>query len=209
MAYTKNQLWEMFLKEFETKFSKSLVKSENEVENLKVLFYYFLQDEAFYLCKNLRSDISKPSFQKGMLVIGGCGVGKTAYFKTFESIFFKDPQNRYKYYGAKELVRNYELCQTPLDKDYFFKDFTRKNIFLDDIGSEKEASNFGKVDVIEEVLYLRYEKKLKVHASCNYSSSDMSAEETLKELGNKYGPRIYDRFFGLFNIIEFNGRSYR
>lgn len=209
MVYRKNQLWQMFLKEFETKFSKSLVKNENQVENLKVLFYYFLQDEAFYLCKNLRSDISKPSFQKGLLVMGGCGVGKTAYFKIFESVFSKDPQNRFKYYGAKELVRNYELCQTPLDKDYFFKDFTRKNIFLDDIGSEKEASNFGKVDIIQEVLYLRYEKKLKVYASCNYSSSDMSAEETLKELGKKYGERIYDRFFELFNIIEFNGRSYR
>jgi hypothetical protein len=96
-----------------------------------------------------------------------------------------------------------------LQEDYFFKDMSRQKMFIDDIASERFASNYGKVDIIQDVLTNRYDKKLLTYASCNYTNSDHCAKKTLEDIGFRYGPRIYDRFFEMFNVIEFKGLSLR
>lgn len=206
---SKEKLWKIFTKTFYEMFGKEFQKDEAALKNLKVLFYYFLRDEKFFECENLRTDITKPSFGKGLLIIGGYGLGKSDYFKVFEKVFQNYPSLRFRFYTAKGLVRKYERCQTPLDKDCFFKDVERKLMFIDDISSERLASNYGKIDVIEEVIVLRYDKKLITFTSCNYSNTDKCVNQTLHDLGLRYDGRIYDRFHEIFNIIEFKGLSYR
>ena len=206
---SKNQMWRKFVETFYDIYSKEFIQDERTINNLKVIFFYFLQDEKFFECDNLRGDIIKPSLGKGLLIIGGFGTGKTDYLKVFEKVFEKFNNYRFKFYSSKELVTKYELCQTPFDKKYYFKDVSRKRMFIDDIGSERIASNYGKCDVIEEVLSHRYDNKLRTFASCNYSDKTQSVKSTIEELGVKYGSRIYDRLFESFNIIEFNGKSYR
>jgi DNA replication protein DnaC len=174
-----------------------------------VLFCYFLRDEKFFKCENLRGDISIPSFKKGLLIIGGFGLGKTDYFKVFENIFKNYSHLRFKFYTSKALVHQFEICQTPMDRESFFKDSERKLMFIDDISSERLASNYGRVDTIEEIIINRYDKKLRTFASCNYTSSDNCALKTLQDLGLRYGGRLYDRFHEMFNIIEIKGTSYR
>ena len=207
--FSKKELWRKFIKEFYIMYGKELILDEYSINNLKVLFFYFLQDKSFFECENLRVDITIPSFQKGVLIIGGYGLGKTDYFKVFEKVFEKYTDHRFKFYVSKDLVMKYELCQTPFDKNYFFNDFNRKRIFIDDLKSERLASNYGKVDVIEELLSTRYNKKLTTFASCNYSNSNECVKETIEDLGIRYGARIYDRLYESFNIIEFKGKSYR
>ncbi|NRD19335.1 hypothetical protein HNV08_04680 [Winogradskyella eckloniae] len=206
---SKAELWKIFTRTFFNMYGKKLKQDEDALKNLKVIFYYFLRDEKFFKCKNLRSDITTPSLKKGLLIIGGYGLGKSNYFEVFEKVFQNFPSLRFKFYTSKELVQNYEMCQTPLDKEWFFKDVNRKYMFIDDINSERLASNYGKVDVIEEVLANRYDKKLTTFASCNYTNSDKCAQQTLEDLGLRYGGRIYDRLHEIFNIIEFVGVSYR
>ncbi|MFD2916423.1 P-loop NTPase family protein [Psychroserpens luteus] len=206
---SKQSLWNYFVDVFQKTHGKKFVNDINSLNNLKILFHYFLRDEAFFECDNLRKDISTPSFDKGLLIIGGYGLGKTDYFKVFESIFKNYPDLRFKFYTSKELVHKYEICEKPMDKQCFFKDVERKLMFIDDISSERTASNFGKVDVIDEVLIHRYDNKLRTFASCNYTSDDNCAQQTLVDLGIRYGSRMYDRFHEMFNIIEFKGKSYR
>jgi DNA replication protein DnaC len=206
---SKDELWKIFTKTFYEMFGKEFQKDEDALKNLKVLFYYFLQDEKFFECENLRADITIPSFKKGLLIIGGCGLGKSDYLSVFEKVFKNCPSLRFKFYTSKELVQKYEMCQTPLDKDYFFRDVMRKRMFIDDINSERIASNYGKIDVIEEVLANRYDKKLTTFASCNYTNSDKCVRQTLVDLGLRYGGRIYDRLYQIFNVVEFGGLSYR
>lgn len=206
---SKQELWKYFTKTFYEMNGKEFQQDEDALKNLKVLFYYFLQDKKFFDCENLRSDITIPSFKKGLLIIGGFGLGKSEYFKVFEKIFNKYSSLRLKFYTAKGLVQQYESCQNPFDKDYFFKDVKRKRMFIDDINSERLASNYGHFDAVEEVLINRYDNKLITFASCNYSSNDQCAKKTLEDLGLRYGSRIYDRFHETFNIIEFSGLSYR
>lgn len=207
--YDKGQLWKKFLKKFYEIHAKHFKQDEEAIKNIKVLFHYFLQEKEFFECENLRHDISEPSFGKGLLIIGGYGLGKTDFFKVFEAIFNDYPDLRFKFFTAKGLVRDFEKCQTPLDKEHFFKNTERKQIFIDDINSESKASNYGKRDVIEEILYNRYDYRLRTFVTCNYTTPDNCALRTLEDLGKRYGGRIYDRFFEMFNIIEFKGKSLR
>ncbi|MCG8182762.1 hypothetical protein [Tenacibaculum piscium] len=206
---TKNEMWEKFKEIFHSMFGKEFKEDQDAIYNIKVLFYYFLQDRKFFKCENLRTDITIPSFQKGLLIIGGYGLGKTDYFKVFEKVFEKYANYRFKFYTSKDLVTKYELCQTAFDKDFFLKDVNRKRMFIDDISSERLASNYGKIDVIEEILSNRYNKNRITFASCNYSNNKECAKETIENLGVRYGPRIYDRLYEIFNVIEFRGKSYR
>jgi DNA replication protein DnaC len=209
IQFLKNEMWKMFLQTFREKYGYDFIRNEETLKNIKILFFYFLQDEEFFKCENLRSDITKPSFKKGLLIIGGYGLGKTDYFSVFEEIFKYNPDLRFKCYAAKNLVLDYEHCTTAYKKDDFFKDVSRPKMFIDDIASERLASNYGKVDIVQDVLSNRYDKKSLTYASCNYSDSDQCAKKTLESIGLRYGPRIYDRFFEMFNIIEFKGSSLR
>ncbi|WP_040281503.1 P-loop NTPase family protein [Psychroserpens damuponensis] len=206
---TKRELWKVFLKTFEEMYGKELQESCDVIHNLKVLFFYFLRDKEFFECENLRADISIPSFAKGLMLIGGYGLGKTDYMRVFENIFKKYPNLRFKIYTSKSLVHHYEVCKTPMDKESFFKDVERKLMFIDDVNSERIASNYGHIDVIDEVLINRYDKNLITFASCNYTTNDNCAKQTLQDLGLRYGGRMYDRFHEMFNIIEFKGTSFR
>lgn len=205
----RTHFWRDFKYTFAKKFNKKFIQDKRAIINLKVLFHYFLQEEKFFECENLRKDISVPSFHKGILIVGGYGLGKTDYFKVFETLFQKYNNLRFKYYTSKKLVQDYENCQTPLDKSSFFLEKERRLMFIDDVNSEREASNYGKVDVIGEILYQRYDNRLKTHIACNYSNSKNCAVRTLEDLGGRYGPRIYDRIFEMFNVVEFKGKSYR
>lgn len=207
--FTKQELWKAFLKTFKEMYNKEFHEDKNVLNNLKPLFFYFLKDEKFFECENLRADISAPSFEKGFMIIGGYGLGKTDYMKVFQNIFKNYPNLRLKIYTSKELVHKYEICQTPLDKQSFIKDAERKLMFIDDISSERIASNYGHMDVIEEVLINRYDKNLITFVSCNYTTNDNCAKQTLQDLGLRYGGRMYDRFHEMFNIIEFKGSSFR
>jgi DNA replication protein DnaC len=207
--FSKKELWQKFVETFYAMYGKKIIQDASTINNLKVLFFYFLGDEQFFKCDNLRGDIAIPSFQKGLLIIGGFGLGKTDFFKVFERVFVKLSNYRFKFYSSKELVTQYELCNTPLDKKFFFRDIDRKRMFIDDLKSERLASNYGRFDVIEEVLSYRYDRKLTTFASCNYSGNNQCVKETIEELGVRYGGRIYDRLYESFNIIEFTGKSYR
>ena len=174
-----------------------------------MLFYYFLGDKKFLNCENLKSQLSNPSFSKGLLVIGGFGVGKSSYFKILELVFKKYRIYRFKGFGAKELVSKYEACSSSFDKIYMLNNVARPNLFIDDVGSEKIASNYGNCDVIEEILFNQNEKKYKTYINCNYTNKENSIEQTLIDLAERYGGRMYDRLFEMFNIIEFTGKSMR
>jgi DNA replication protein DnaC len=74
---SKSQLWNMFLKTFYKKYGYHFIENEETIMNIKILFYYFLKDEEFFKCENLRGDLTKPSFKKGVLIIGGYGLGNS------------------------------------------------------------------------------------------------------------------------------------
>ena len=72
--------------------------------------------------------------------------------------------------------------------------------------TESTASNYGKLEIFKDLFEMRYTNRAKTLISLNYAGT---LDETLDEISKKYGERVYDRLFEMFNIIELHGESLR
>ena len=208
---------------FKTNFvlvhGKEFEKNEFTTNNILPLVYYFSKDPRFFECENL-SKLSTPSFDKGLLIVGHFGNGKTATMRVFERIFQSVKGMSFKGYTANEVVGMFEKCNDDASK----KDFERKMNFgsryFDDIKTERIASNYGKVNIFKDIFETRYNNRIqtvndktiinKTFATCNYKDGyEGNLEVAVDEFLEKYGGRVYDRLFEMYNIIEFKGKSFR
>lgn len=206
----KGQLWKLFKSDFLNIYGKKFIETPESLSNLGVLFYYFLRDENFFTHGNLRTDLSLPSFDKGLLIIGDYGIGKTAYMEVFEKCFKTVKSPAFKIYSTNQVVYNYESCNTANDKKYFMEQIIRGNILFDDLTSERIANNFGKVDIMKDILEERYMHRKMTHITLNYKEGyNKDVPAALAHIGERYGSRLYDRIFEMFNIIVFEGKSFR
>ncbi|MBL4703474.1 MAG: hypothetical protein JKY54_03075 [Flavobacteriales bacterium] len=206
---TKDWLWRQFDNEFLKQNGVRYSREAVYLDNVKPLIYYFLGDfDNFRTCKNV-SLISKPSFDKGLLIIGGYGNGKTSTMKAFEAVL-KNSNVTFKGYSANELVSMYEACENPSDKKQFKKDTELGTRYIDDVLTERMASNYGKSNIIKDIIEERYNKNKRTYISINPKEGfSGSTEKAIEHLGEKYGARVYDRVFDMFNVIEFKGKSFR
>ena len=213
-SITSRKLWELFKANFQEVNGRPFIKIEGiTVKNLEPLIYYFSKDDRFFECENLNKELSVPSFDKGLLIIGNYGNGKTSTMKVFEKIFKGIPDVGFKGYSANETVLMFEKC-TGDEADTLRKEFEKtmwRGIrYFDDLKTERIASNFGKVNIFKEILEERYRLQSKTHITCNYKEGfENDLQAAVDEFGDKYGGRVWDRIFEMFNVIEFKGKSFR
>lgn len=205
----------MYFKKYDTS------KNSDSLENLKTLIFYFTRDKRFFNQKNLIEETkvnevikkSIPSFEKGFLIVGGYGTGKTSSMSVFEAVFKELKKKGYdtpvfKSYTSKKVSEMYEVLEKESEKRDFWSSMKRGRLFFDDLKSEDKASNYGIKNVMKEVLEKR--EYMIDFISCNYSDQKINdVSEALIEIGEKYGSRVFDRIFSKWNIIEFKGKSYR
>lgn len=223
-----DNLYEVFKEGFKFFNGKPFDENSNNSEGRKLartLCAYFLQKEGFYKSP-LINNKSNPNLKKGLMIIGSYGTGKTSILKTFYQIFANANNHpitvidkngtaqflgRYKlgfgYFTANEVVKKFEAILDPLEKELFWKKFSNGIKYFDDVMTENTASNYGKVEVFKDILEMRYSNSAKTLISLNYSGTTVN--ETLEALSTKYGERVYDRLFEMFNIIELKGESLR
>ncbi len=212
---TKEILWKMFDDNYTLQNSPSMEsmvrysRNPDSLENIKPLIYYFIGDfENFKKCKRL-SKLSEPSFEKGLLIIGGYGNGKTSVMKALQTSLARTNIS-FKTKSTNDLVNIYEGCENQGEKDEFWQTFNSGTWNFDDILTERVANNYGKVNLMKDVLEVRYDKKKRTYCTCNYKDgTEESLPEGLAQFGEKYGSRVYDRLFAMFNIVEFKGKSFR
>lgn len=204
------QLYQSFKEKFLEVNSRPFIKIDGiTIKNLEPLIYYFSKDERFFECENL-SKLSEPSFEKGLLVIGNYGNGKTSTMITFERIFQNIKGISFKGYTANEVVGMFEKCGDDISKKEFERKVNFGTRYFDDVKTERIASNFGKVNLFKDILESRYNNKVKTFVTCNFKDGfEGDIEAALEEFGEKYGGRVHDRLFEMFNIIEFKGKSFR
>lgn len=206
---TKEWLYREFKKHFLKNERIAFSENEYTIENIKPLIYYFIGDfENFKKCKNV-NQISKPSLKKGLLIIGDYGNGKTSMMKAFESAL-KPTNIIFKGFSANEIVKMYEQCSTPIDKKEFDQKTLRGTRYFDDILTEREASNYGKSNLFKDIFEERYNKQLRTYITCNYNEEFVgNVQKGIEQFGVKYGGRVHDRLFEMFNVIQFTGNSFR
>lgn len=213
-TFTKKELWNLFLKTFKELHGKDFIYDEEILENIKPIMYYFLRDDNFFFCKNL-SGLSEPSFDKGILLIGNFGNGKTSVMATFEKIFKGVKSKSFKGYSTNEVVNLFEKINPAsneqiITRPEFDKMMNTGKRYFDDIKTERHASNFGKMNLMKDILEVREKNNLLTHGSCNFKDGfENDIQAGLDEFEEKYGSRLYDRIFKMFNIIEFKGKSFR
>jgi DNA replication protein DnaC len=216
---TPLRLWNVFKHNFSEVTRREWAKNEFTAKNLEVLIYYFSQNEKFFQCDNL-SKLSNPSFDKGLLIVGTFGNGKTSVMKTFERIFKNTKGVSFKGYTANEVVTMYEKCSDSILKAEFNAKVNSGSRYFDDVKTERQASNYGKVNLFKDILEIRYNNRIiaignvekfnKTFITMNYKEGyEGDLQSAVNELGELYGGRVYDRLFDMFNIIEFKGPSFR
>lgn len=228
-------LYELFKKNFPLVNGKEFDENVNNGESKELAFTliaYFLKRAKFYKSPLINKQ-SVPSLEKGLAIIGEPGIGKTAILRTFYEIFkyasekpllVKDIEGTdqllgrynlfFKFNSVDEVVKQYEAANRhskESDRDHylslFYKRYEHGINGFDDLLSEDLAKNYGSVDIMKKILSERYVNKSTTFLTLNYYGEDV--RETIKEIQNRYGDRLYDRFFESFNIIELQGITLR
>jgi len=225
-------LYNTFLKFYKLENNKDFDQLANNEESrtfVYTLLSYLFKNKKFYDSPILNQTISKPDLKKGLLVVGGTGCGKTSTFKAIHSMLFTgcttpvkfihdingalQPITRYKplfgFSTCNDVVSEYEGLNTAEEKTNFWKKYTKGTRYFDDLTTEREASNYGKVNLFQEMFEKRSIDLPKTIATMNYHDQSGSLKQTLDYLGEKYGFRVHDRLFQMFNIIELKGTSLR
>ena len=100
--------------------------------------------------------------------------------------------------------------ETPFEREEFYEKYNKGSRIFDDVKAERNASNFGKVNLFEEIFLSRDANRAKTIITCNFHNQfPNNFERALDEFGEKYGPRVYDRLFSNYNFIFLDGKSFR
>jgi hypothetical protein len=213
-SLTPNVLWNFFLIEYEIVNKRNFVISFESKAFVFTIIYYFLQSPKFY-----NSPLFYPvpnceiSLEKGLLIVGGVGVGKTSIMKTIVSLIRKCSldydQQPVRMHNTLDIVEEFESCDNSSRINVITK-YSKSFRVFDDVKNEREASNYGKVDLFKDILYKRCEcKNFRTVILCNYESEFNDDMYQAIEGFGRYGERNYDRLFEAFNFLEFKGTSNR
>ena len=189
-----------FKKVFEEMEGTKLILTDENKKMFDLTSRYFAKDKSF---EKTNLTMNKPSLNKGLLFIGKYGCGKTSMMDTFQEIGKRLMPNNFMWFvshSTLEIVDEFESSNNQNKESFFQKYNNVRTIYFDDFGTESDASNYGKKNLMKEILEKRYLNKKKTFLTTNLS---------LNEIKDKYGNRVFSRLQEMFNIIEFKGDDFR
>lgn len=175
-----------------------------------LLCRYFSMDEGF-VSMATGLGVKGPSLDKGIMLAGNFGVGKTWLMQ----LFSKNQRQCFRVHNAKDLANLFES-----DGEESFEQFLRpfsnpvndsasflqkqSGLCIDDIGTEDVKSHYGnKKNVIGDLIERRYHNKhmgLMFHGTTNLTSDQLNAF---------YGGRVISRLRETVNFISVPGADRR
>ncbi len=175
-------------------FGENFKIYEEDEAILFKLCIYFIEDADY--AKKLNIDL-----QKGILLTGPVGCGKTSLMKLLRYIV--PHKNSYKIIPCRNAAFSFNHIGFKTIEDYGNDGF----YCFDDLGVEPAGRHFGKdCNVMGEILLSRYDlfchpersRRVKTHCTTNLNA---------KELEERYGNRVRSRMRQLFNLIAFDKES--
>lgn len=175
-------------------FGMQLTVDDDNVSIVQDLCKYFSGDKSF-----------SGSLDKGLLLAGGVGVGKT----TIMNFFMRNQVQSYRMESCREIESKFSeqgeqyvyfcsfLIPISVNSDPFGHQSV--GICFDDLGTEANAKHYGKEkNVMAEIILNRYDNKLP------YSATHITTNLTAGDIAKQYGTRVTDRMREMFNIITFS-----
>jgi len=176
------------------KFGDAFSFQPYDILLVKSLAAYFLQDEV--LCRQNEIDL-----QKGILLSGPIGCGKTSIMQLMQLI--PNHQKRFRFKSCRQI--SYEFIEDGYD---VIHKYSRGDIYktetyaycFDDLGTESNIKYYGnECNVLAEILLSRYDlhvnQGLLTHVTTNLSAV---------ELENTYGNRLRSRLRKMVNLISYD-----
>lgn len=158
------------------------------------LLAYFLKDDA--MCSK-----SEISLQKGILLSGPVGCGKTTLMKLMQWAAHKESKFIMK--TCRDI--SFEFIQDGYEVIHRYSkgklyEHSYKNYCFDDLGVENNLKYYGnECNIMGEIIISRYDllasRKLITHFTTNFSAS---------EIEKQYGNRVRSRLRELCNLIAFD-----
>lgn len=171
----------------ENEYGKKLILHEDNTPLIRAICFFFSKDERFET--ELKLDLNK-----GLLIRGISGLGKTFLFKCVEKNEIR-PIDIVSMIDISEQVKeegSYEL-------------FSQNTIYLDDVGTEEATVNhYGtKINWFKNFIEMYYLKNKP------FNRLVISTNNSFDEIEQKYGFRVRSRVKDMFNIIDVQGKDMR
>lgn len=175
---------------------KYFVLDDDNRDIFETLCMYFSNDPAFELS-------GEYSFEKGIILNGPIGCGKTELMRLFSINSFRPFQvtpcrriaDLYQNEGVTALNRFSELLPVYPQRNLGFAEIGH---CFDDLGTEDDKKNFGnQLNVMQEIIYRLYDNRL-------IGYSHMTTNLGGDEIDAMYGTRIRSRMREMYNQIMFS-----
>jgi DNA replication protein DnaC len=173
---------------------RKLWKTDDDNNDIvQQLCYYFSGDDRF-----------NGSHEKGVLITGGVGTGKS----TLMHFFAKNAKRSYRLVGCRSVETEFSTRGDESMNKYSFLLQVATNadpyghheigFCFDDLGTESNGKHFGKEkNIMAEIILNRYDNQIP------FNSTHITTNLSSKDILDQYGSRFLDRCREMFNILVF------
>lgn len=187
--WTAKAVYGLMASESKTRFGKELLVNQHNRKLITALCFLISGDERY------QTELGF-SFDKGLLIRGISGIGKTHLVRCIERNGLR-PIHTVSMLEVTEEIRRHGIYQ--------FETGDSKIIYLDDVGTEETVVNYfgSKITFLKsfiESLYLR---------SQNFGHLILSTNYNFKSFEDLYGFRVVSRMRERFNVIDLEGEDLR
>lgn len=209
-GWTFEQTREFMLYRAESLFDKRFVIDDNNRIVFDLLCHYFSGGKEFLSIASLLG-VKNPSLQKGILLAGNYGTGKTWMMRVFQ----KNNHRVYHMVEAKDLAALYKKAGEEAIESYKHKAknaFNDPTVFyqthaglcIEDIGAEDVKGNYGdKSNIVGDIVEGRYVNE------CLTGWFHGTTNLTAEQLKDYYSGRVTSRLRESVNLIELGGPDRR
>jgi translation initiation factor RLI1 len=172
------------------------LNNEEQTHFYGTILRYFARNKSFYDSKIILNK-GQADLSKGLLVLGGNGVGKTFVFRVMHELnqMLRVSENQFSFSCSDEIVHEFNKGGIEAIQRMFVG-----QRYFDDLGTEEVGSHYGQSELMRVVLQKRHDLFIETGKK-TFMTSNYGQEELMK----RYGNRAESRLFEMFNIIAFTG----